>query len=35
MNSAGHRNNILNCSFTALGVGYEPNGDYWVQDFGF
>jgi uncharacterized protein YkwD len=34
MNSAGHRANILNCSFTALGVGYDARGNYWVQNFG-
>jgi len=34
MTSSGHRANILNCSFTALGVGYDSNGDYWVQNFG-
>jgi uncharacterized protein YkwD len=42
MNSSGHRANILNCSYTKTGVGYDPglitkgyqNGS-WVQDFGF
>lgn len=34
MESAGHRENIENCAFTAIGVGYDPNGHYWVQDFG-
>jgi uncharacterized protein YkwD len=43
MNSDGHRANILNCSFTEIGVGYyklaNDTGDfnyvhYWVQDFG-
>jgi uncharacterized protein YkwD len=34
MESAGHRENIENCTFTAIGVGYDPNGHYWVQDFG-
>src|SRR5689334_13954444 len=39
MNSPGHRANILNCSFRAIGVGYGYNGGstyghYWVQDFG-
>ncbi|MFK4088616.1 CAP domain-containing protein [Kribbella sp. NPDC020789] len=41
MNSPGHRANILNCSYTMLGVGYDSgqvkpewgNGS-WVQDFG-
>jgi uncharacterized YkwD family protein len=31
MNSQGHRQNILNGSFTKIGVGYV-NG-YWVQEF--
>jgi uncharacterized protein YkwD len=34
MSSAGHRENIEDCAFTAIGVGYAPNGHYWVQDFG-
>lgn len=34
MRSAGHRANIEDCAFTHIGVGYAPNGDYWVQDFG-
>jgi uncharacterized protein YkwD len=37
MNSQGHRANILNCSFTELGVGYATGGSYgtyWTQDFG-
>jgi uncharacterized protein YkwD len=41
MNSPGHRANILNCTYTMLGVGYDSgqvksdwgNGS-WVQDFG-
>ena len=36
MNSAGHKANILNASFTALGVGYREGGSlarYWVQVF--
>jgi uncharacterized protein YkwD len=35
MDSEGHRRNILNCSYTAIGVGYDPRGDYWTQNFGF
>lgn len=35
MNSDGHRRNILNCSFTALGVGLATSGWYWTQTFGF
>ncbi|MEU9554062.1 CAP domain-containing protein [Streptomyces fumanus] len=36
MNSPGHRANILNCSFTHLGVGVHPGdgGPWWTQDFG-
>ena len=37
MDSEGHRNNILNCSFVAIGVGLAFNGDgrpYWTQNFG-
>ncbi|MET3695981.1 uncharacterized YkwD family protein [Bacillus oleivorans] len=33
MNSAGHRANILNSSFTHIGVGYVANGNYWTQMF--
>ena len=35
--SSGHRANILNCAFTAMGVGYAKGGSYghyWTQDFG-
>ncbi|OZM76736.1 CAP domain-containing protein [Pseudonocardia sp. MH-G8] len=34
MDSPGHRRSIEDCGYTAIGVGYEPNGHYWVQDFG-
>lgn len=33
MNSEGHRANILNASFTEIGVGYAANGNYWTQMF--
>ncbi|MEU4196080.1 CAP domain-containing protein [Kribbella sp. NPDC026611] len=41
MNSPGHRANMLNCSYTMIGIGYDSgqvkpewgNGS-WVQDFG-
>ena len=33
MNSSGHRANILNSSFTRIGVGYAANGKYWTQMF--
>ncbi|MBY0124537.1 CAP domain-containing protein [Bacillus sp. S/N-304-OC-R1] len=33
MNSEGHRKNILNSSFTHIGVGYVANGNYWTQQF--
>jgi uncharacterized protein YkwD len=37
MNSAGHRKNILNCTYTEIGVGYAKGGSYgtyWTQNFG-
>lgn len=35
MNSDGHRRNILNCTYTDIGVGYvAAGGPYWTQDFG-
>ncbi|MFC5995252.1 CAP domain-containing protein [Pseudonocardia hispaniensis] len=34
MASPGHRANILNCSLVAVGVGHDPRGNYWTQDFG-
>lgn len=33
MNSPGHRANILNSSFTHIGVGYVAEGRYWTQMF--
>ena len=33
MNSSGHRANILNASFTKIGVGYVSGGNYWTQMF--
>lgn len=33
MNSKGHRENILNASFTQIGVGYVSSGNYWTQMF--
>lgn len=35
MNSAAHRENILDCSFEDIGVGVNltGNGPWWVQDF--
>ncbi len=34
MNSPGHKANILNCSFTEIGVGIATsNGPYWTQVF--
>lgn len=35
MDSPGHRRNILDCTFTSIGVGYSATGGYWVQDFGY
>ena len=33
MNSPGHRANILNSSYTHIGVGYVADGNYWTQMF--
>ncbi len=33
MNSSGHRANILNSSYTKIGVGYVADGYYWTQMF--
>ena len=33
MNSSGHRANILNASYTKIGVGYVADGNYWTQLF--
>ena len=33
MNSAGHCANILNASYTQIGVGYVASGHYWTQMF--
>ena len=33
MNSQGHRENIMNASFTHIGVGYVESGNYWTQQF--
>ena len=33
MNSSGHRANILNKSYTKIGVGYVASGRYWTQMF--
>ena len=35
LDSPPHRDIIETCDFTATGVGFAPNGQYWVQDFGF
>lgn len=35
MNSPGHKANILNSSFTHIGVGYVQSGNYWTQMFIF
>jgi uncharacterized protein YkwD len=37
LNSPGHRANILDCSFKAIGIGLAHDGNgaaYWTQDFG-
>ena len=33
MNASGHRANILNASYTQIGVGYVADGHYWTQMF--
>lgn len=33
LDSPGHRANIMNCSFTHIGVGQSTKGPYWTQDF--
>lgn len=33
MNSEGHRANILNSSYTQIGIGYVEDGNYWTQEF--
>ena len=33
MESPGHRENIMNSSFTHIGVGYVASGNYWSQMF--
>ena len=33
MNSSGHRANLLNASYTQIGVGYCASGNYWTQMF--
>lgn len=33
LNSSGHRANILNPSYTQIGVGYVAKGHYWTQMF--
>ncbi|WP_181350950.1 CAP domain-containing protein [Thalassobacillus sp. CUG 92003] len=33
MNSEGHRKNIMNDSFTHIGVGYIEDGNVWTQQF--
>ncbi|CAM2781658.1 CAP domain-containing protein [Saccharomonospora xinjiangensis] len=35
MASDGHRRNILNCEIAAIGVGVNPDGWYWTQNFGY
>ena len=33
MESPGHRANIMNGSYTHIGIGYDANGNYWTQQF--
>jgi uncharacterized protein YkwD len=36
MKSPGHKTNILNCTYTQIGIGYALRGEtpYWTQNFG-
>ncbi len=34
IDSPGHCRNIMRDGFNELGVGFDPNGNYWVQNFG-
>ena len=34
MASAGHRANILNPSYTQMGIGHVASGSWWCQQFG-
>lgn len=34
MNSPGHRRNILDCTFTSIGLGAGGADEYWAQEFG-
>ncbi|GAA3678998.1 hypothetical protein GCM10022224_048980 [Nonomuraea antimicrobica] len=33
LDSPGHRANIMNCSYTHIGVGHDARGRVWTQDF--
>ncbi len=35
LKSPTHRKNIMNCQFRTIGIGFNGDGDYWVQDFGY
>jgi uncharacterized protein YkwD len=34
MTSSGHRRNIVDCAYRAIGVGFDSRGNYWTQNFG-
>jgi uncharacterized protein YkwD len=34
LQSEGHRRNILDCTFTTMGLGLDTRGFFWTQDFG-
>ena len=34
LDSPGHCNNMMNGSFTEIGVGFHGEGNYWTQNFG-
>ncbi|MGH9259730.1 MAG: CAP domain-containing protein, partial [Acidimicrobiales bacterium] len=35
MGSNGHRRNIVDCRFTAIGVGVNTSAWTWTEDFGY
>ena len=35
LNSPGHKRNIMDCQFKYIGIGFNADGDYTVQDFGY
>jgi uncharacterized protein YkwD len=33
-NSPGHKTNMMNPSYTRMGIGYVASGNWWCQQFG-